>query len=272
MMAQAVSVLGRKVITALAVAGVLAVATGVAIVPATSHAAPAKGKAKKAVSLKEPAPIAAAPPLTPATVRFGLSVPETIRVFEKVIDDDHAKEYDDAEPGVQMERLKAEIEQKKLAFRSSLIEFNEPPSRYDATPFEGEFTYGNREAVLSIERKGRVQHMFFIRGRLWKLIDVYKLGKKTKWGEDFNKAVEVIEEKIGTPGRRLAPDAAAGRPFEEVDWADPNTRVRLVNWGSRLAIAYSERRTEQQLDALRTNKVAGKRPEEIDPSVKDALR
>ena len=50
----------------------------------------------------------------------------------------------------------------KAEFRRSWIEFGNLPTGVDASPLKGEYTYKNKEAMMSIQRGGKTRYFFFI--------------------------------------------------------------------------------------------------------------
>ncbi|MCC6528566.1 MAG: hypothetical protein IT373_38320, partial [Polyangiaceae bacterium] len=217
----------------------LGIALGVAAFGAAFDAGAAK-PTKDKVSAEAPTlPTAIA--LTPAKLAFGQKPLEVGAVYDPVIDADHLKELQDAQPGVQMDSLLAEIAEKKRLFRRTLLEFSKINTKWDSTPLATEYTYDNQEALMVYSRKGKTRYFFFIQNKLFKVIDELKLGEKSKYGPDFKSAVEVLNKVMGIEGRLRAPDAAAGRPFEEVDWRDSQTHVRAINWGDgKVGFAYED--------------------------------
>ncbi len=233
-------------------------------------AGPAGGKDKKKKDTAEPAKVEQPINQVPSSVTFGLSPKTTADAYDKIIDQEYVAEFDKVEPGVEMKQLEEKVQQEKDLIRKSLLLLDDPPTNLDGSNFEGEFTYHNKEAIMHADRSGKKRTLFFIRDKLWKIIDVYSLGEKAKFGPDFKTAVSKLEEITGIEGRALAAKAAEGRRFEEVDWADEKTHLRAINWGKKLAIAYVDRATEARLAQLRTAKEQKK--EEIDPAVKGVLR
>ena len=250
-------------------AGALIWTLGLAVValpPAEAKPAKSKpAKSKPAKSKKEqkaeeeraalaPAVIKRAPRLRPKGLKFGMSPKQVAKVYDSAIDNDYRARMKDVEPGVQMDRLKHEIEQRKLFFRRTLAEFDGKPNNLDATPFAGEFSNNNGEALMKISRRGRTRHLFFINNKLWKTIDVYALKDGGKWGADFATATKSIQKRLKVEGRSLPVDEKAGRAHAEVDWADFKTHLRVMDWGKQLAIGFVDRSTEANLAKLRRNK------------------
>lgn len=240
-------------------------------------AQPAKGAPAKAKpGDKKPAAAAAEAPTTkkavsiqPSELAWGIDKKRLAAIYDKVIDDDYKARYQKAQPGPQMDRLDAEVAEKKSEFRRSQIDFGTVPNGLDATPLRPEYTYNNKESMLEIERAGKTRYFFFINDKLWKIIDAVKLGEKSSWGKTFDEASAILNKHYGVDGRARAADEAAGRPFNELDWKDTQTQVRAVDWGGdAFAIAFQDSATVSQLPTLRKNKeTTGK---QVDAKVKDA--
>lgn len=248
------------------IGSIFAFSLGFALFTGSASAAPPAGKKKD----KNAEPAAVETPIHVEPVAFGADPKVVIAAYEKLIEKDFAPEFDKVEPGVEMRRLEEKMADEKEYMKKSLLPLDAPPTTLDGTPLVGEFSYGNQESVLRIERAGKKRTLFFIRGKLWKMLDVYALGSKSKFGANFQAATAKLEELTGVAGRALAANEAEGRRFEEADWADEKTHMRAINWGKQLAVAYVDRATESRLGELRTNKE--KKQEALDPAVKDVLR
>ncbi len=245
----------------------IVLSVGLALVASDAGAG---GKDKKKKDAAEPAQVEEPITFEPNGLSYGLAPKAVADVYGKVIDQDHAEELNDAQPGPELTRLENSIQEEKDHIRRSLLELDDPPSNLDGTAFEGEFSYHNKEAIMRAERAGKKRTLFFIRDKLWKIIDLYDLGPKAKFGADFKAATTKLEEILGVEGRALAAKPDEGRRFDEVDWADEKIHLRAIKWGKKLAVAYVERATEARLGELRKNKP--KKQEDIDPAVKDVLR
>ncbi len=199
--------------------------------------------------------LAKAPKLRPKGLKFGMTTEQVAKIYEKVIDQDYLPKWEDVEPGVQMQRLEREIEEKKMELRRDQIDFDGTPTGLEGTALQNEYTHNNKEALMRIPRKKKVRHFFFIQGGVWKVIDVYELGAKSRWGVDFNSAVEKLTKTLkGPEGMRLPADPSIGR-FEEVVWMDGKTLLRLINMGqSKFAIGYVNQKTAENISKLRKNK------------------
>lgn len=229
-----------------------------------------QSKEKKAEPAK-PAPSTKKPVnVWPSKLSWGQSSKQVGAVYAGIIDSDYKPQYKKVQPGVQMQQLDAEVEEKKNAFLRSHIEFGKTPTGFDATPLKGEYTYNNKESVMSISRNGKTRHLFFIGGRLWKIVDKHPLGEKSTWGKDFASAVGKLSKYYGVPGRVLAANPEAGRRFNEVDWQDQSTHLRAVEYSdTEFALIREDNQILPQLASLRSNTVAD--PNTIDPAVAAAL-
>lgn len=254
---------------------VLAIGLGLSVVGSASDAqAQAKGRGTKAAA---PAPVSAEPPdakktikMTPATLAWGMSPKQVAAVVDTVLDEDYKPLYQKVSPGVKMKALDAQLAEDKSAFRRSRIDFGKLPTGIDSTPLRGEYTYLNKESLMSLTRSGQTRHFFFIQDKLWKVIDEVKLGEGSPLGKTWEEAVIKHVKVFGVPGRVLEADYEKGRNATEVDWKDTATHVRLIQRGdTALAIAYEDRATLSNLAGLRPNKPAT--TDDIDPAVAAAI-
>jgi hypothetical protein len=170
-----------------------------------------------------------------------------------------------------MKALDAQLAEDKSAFRRSRIDFGKLPTGIDSTPLRGEYTYLNKESMLSLTRNGHARHFFFIQEKLWKIVDEFKLGEGSHLGKTWEEAVIKHVKVFGVPGRVLQADYEKGRNALEVDWKDTATHIRLIQRSdTALAVVYEDRATLSNLTALRPNKPAA--TDEIDPAVSAAIR
>jgi hypothetical protein len=192
------------------------------------------------------------------------------QVYDKVLDEDYKPLYKQVSPGVKMKALDAALAEEKGAFRRSRIDFGKVPTGLDATPLKGEYSYMNKESVMSITRKGQTRYLFFIQDKLWKIIDEHKLAEGAPYGKDFQAAVIKLAQTLGVPGRVLPPDPDKGRFMPEVDWKDAgNLFIARQRSDTAFAILVVDAATQANLANLRTNKPA--QDDGIDPAVAAAV-
>lgn len=254
------------------------VAVGLGCVIATSSGdALAQRKKKEAPA----APVVAAePPMTKKPIAlplegiaWGQSPKQVAAAIDKILDADYKPIYQKTSPGVKMKALDAQLEEDKSAFRRSRIDFGKLPTGIDSTPLKGEYTYMNKESLLTLTRKGQKTHFFFIQEKLWKVISEISLGDDSPYGKSFQEAVvKFVSPKLfGVPGRVLDVDYAKGRNAVEVDWKDASTHIRVIQRSdTALALAYEDLGTLGNLASLRSNKPVV--DDGIDPEVKAAIR
>lgn len=256
---------------------VLAIGLGLSAVTSASDVyAQGKGKAKK----EAPAPAAAAEApdtkkpivMDPSDLAWGMSPKQVAEVVDKVIH----KDYDailakTATGSVNARSLELQREENKNAFRRSRIDFGKLPTGIDATPLRGEYTYLNKESMMTLTRNGQNRYFFFIQDKLWKVIDEVKLGEGVREGKTWEEAVLKLVKKYGVPGRIQEADYDKGRNATEVDWKDTTTHIRAIQRGeAAVALAYEDRATLSNLPNLRQNKPAA--TDDIDPAVAAAIR
>ena len=256
---------GRKIWCAL-----LALGLGLAAAGASSDAlADAPKKNTKAA-----APAAPAEPATSKKdltfdlpgITWGQSVKLATAAVEKILDEDYKPLYAKVSPGVKMKQLDAALAEEKSTFARSRIDFGKIPVALDSGPLKGEFTYNNKEAKMELTRKGITFHFFFIQDKFWKLIADRKLGEKEPAGKDFADAVSKVAKDLGVAGRVRAADESKGLNYQEVDWKDAKTHLRVIDRGGDVAgFAYEDLATLGNLATLRANKPADN--DKLDPAV-----
>jgi hypothetical protein len=254
----------------------LATGLGLAAItlPSPAEAQP-KGKAKKEAPK---AAVAADAPLTknPIKVDFGalawgMSPKQVGDIVDKLLDEAYRPLFQKVSPGVKMKALEAQLYEEKNAFRRSRLEFGKLPLGTDATPLRGEYTYLNKESMMTLSREGKTRAYFFIQDRLWKIVDEHKLSEKSPYGKDFAAVAGKLAEKLGVAGRALPADPAKGRYADEVDWRDSANHLRLVKRGDEaLALIVEDNGTVANLASLRSNKPVDENA--VDPGVSAAMR
>lgn len=254
---------------------ILAAGLGVSVIAGATDVQAQRGKKPKAA---QPAPPPTEPPLTkqavalsPKGIAWGMTVKQLSEMYDRTIDEDFRAEYKKASPGVQMKRLDAMVAEQKSQFRRSRVDFGALPTTVDATPLKGEYTYNNKEALLTVERNGTTRHLFFIQDHLWKIIDEHKLSDDSPYGKDFQAAVVKLSSVFGVPGRVLPPDPAKGQYVTVVDWKDGRSHFRAIERSdTSFALAYEDLDTLARLASLRPNQPADDGL--IDPAVADVVR
>jgi hypothetical protein len=242
---------------------------------AASTVLAAGGTPKKDAAAAAPAPAGPAPSVKKsidfpiAGLAWGMTPKQVAAAIDKLIDDDYRPLYKETQPGVKMKALDAQVAEDKSQFLRGKIDFGTLPTGIDGTPLRGEYSYRNKEALMTLNRKGHATHFFFIQEKLWKVIDEVKLGDAGALGKTFPEVAIKLSTKHGVPGRVLPADAT--RATMEIDWKDTNTHLRVIERNdTALAIAYEDIGTVANLASLRVNKPA--QEEGIDPSVAAIMR
>lgn len=244
-------------------------------VPAAAHPPHVLGAPKAKAGARAEPPIVEITKkvkLSPAGLRFGMSVEEVSKLYEKVLEDEFVPLYQNVEPGPRMNELDAELADRKQLVMRNKLDFGSLPSGLDNTPLAREYTYNNGESMTQIKlRSGIQRYFFFMGGHLWKVYDIHKLGKKSKLGEDFDAVVAALQKQFGKGPRSRKADPSLGRNFDQVDWADKETIVRIIDHGGgNIGLVYVDRKIEQNIDKYRTNK--GSKGEAVDRDVSDVTR
>jgi len=182
------------------------------------------------------------------------------------------KEYDPrlakTQPGVQMDAVEADRENRKTAFAGSFVEFRDTPTGYDATGVKDEYTYRNHESIMSVDKDGKRRFLFFIGSppseRLWKIYDEIPLKAGGLYGATYADAVAKLQGSVGAPPRFTA--ATATRPVT-CDWQDSGTHLRADDRSGDgvIGIVLEDKRTLGALPQLRAVKAVD--PLALDPAI-----
>ena len=204
--------------------------------------------------------------------KWGITHLEVISTFNKLgglLDQDFDPLLRRAQPGLQQQALEADRDNKKAAIERSYLRFV-TPTGYDSTGIKGEYSYGNNEAILFVERQGKKRYFFFMGTepgeRLWKIYDEIPLSSTGPLGKTFAEAVNRVQGILGVAGRTRAQDPSSGLDYTSVDWQDGATHLRVLDRGKNLVgVVLEERATLNALPQLRSNK--GDDPLAMDPSI-----
>jgi len=233
--------------------------------------AQAKKKAPAAPMMMGPATAKKPIAIEPASLKWGMTTKQVGTAIDAQLDEAYKPLYQKVSPGVRMRELDAQLLEEKNTFRRSKIEFGKLPTAVDNGPLRGEYSYLNKEWMLSLTRDGKTRYFFFIQDKLWKIIDEIKLAKGGPLGATFQESAVKLSTAYGTAGRVIPPNPDLGMFSTVIDWKDATTHVRLIERGeAAIAIAYEESATLQNLDSLRPNKP--KQEDAIDPAVAAAIR
>lgn len=235
----------------------LATTFGLAAMSAATDAVAEKKKKPEAAAPAGPALAVKPIQIPPASVnlRWGLTIKETAKLIDGMLDAEYKPVYQATSPGVKMRQLDLRVAEEKAIFRRSQIDFGNLPVALDSTPLKDEYTYRNKESMLTLARKGEKRQFFFIQDRLWKIIDEIDLSEKSPYGKTFTEAAVKLSTTFGAAGRITPPDPAKNVYVTVVDWKDATTHVRLIErHEAAAAIAYEDNATLGNIDALRPNK------------------
>lgn len=202
-------------------------------------------------------------------LRWGMTKEEVVKAHTAVggiLWKEYDKKLATASVGPQMKALEQERDSSMRAFERTWVEFEGTPTGYDASGLRPEYSYRNKEALLQLQRGGKVRYFFFFNNRLWKLYDAVPFAGGTI-GKTFADAVNMTNSKLGVAGRIIAPDPAQGRTQTQVDWRDQSSHMRLVDRAGEglTGIVLEELATVGNLGSLRAVKEAN--PLEMDPTI-----
>jgi len=184
------------------------------------------------------------------------------------------REYDPrlakTQPGVAMESIEADRENRKTAFAGSFLEFKDIPTGYDATGVKDEYTYQNHESVMSVDKDGKRRFLFFIGSppseHLWKIYDEVPLRAGGTYGASYPAAVAQLQASVGAAPRVVTP-APGSTKLVSSDWQDAVTHVRVDDRSGDgvVGVVLEDKRTLAALPQLRAVKPVD--PLALDPSI-----
>ena len=209
--------------------------------------------------------------IKPKGLRWGLSLKEVSKLYEKVLEREFRPLYKRVQPGVKMEALDEELRIKKGLIRRSHVKFGATPTGVDYTALKGEYTYRNKESMSHLVlRSGVKRHFFFFDNKLWKVYDEFKLKKGSALGTSYESAVSKLTKKFKRKPRMRKGGGEDGPKFTENDWADGTTVVRVVDreYEKIVGIVYVDEGVLDRIDSYRTNKADD--PHAIDKDVERA--
>jgi hypothetical protein len=194
--------------------------------------------------------------LAPKGMRWGLSLENIAKLYDKQFDDEFTPLYKKAQPGQEMQMLDAELAEKKGILRRSRIEFGRLPTGVDQGPLKGEYSYNNGESMSRVTLKnGTERYVFFFSDKLWKIYDEHKQRAGGSLGANYKEALQILTKRFGIPPVMSEPDYKAGRNFQEAQWKDAQTIIRAINREPVLAMVYVDRNVQNNIATYRKNKV-----------------
>ncbi len=203
-------------------------------------------------------------------LHWGMSHQEVTDAYngpDGLLDRDYAPQIAHLQPGVQMQQVEADKENRKTNFTRSYAQFLDTPTGYDLSPLHLEYTYRNEEAIQKIYKDGKTRYFFYIKDRLWKLYDEVPVKADGPLGGTYQDVVKKLDGLFGVPARVRGPDAPHEIERTTADWQDPLTHLRAIDRSNEhlVGIVLEEKRTLANLATLRANKAPD--PFAIDPSI-----
>ena len=248
---------------------------GVASFAADPKKPPAKEQKDQGPQV-DAAPVGAAMGALRDGFRWGISPQEVIDAHAKGTSSILWKDYDERllkmHPGPEQTQVEHERDALMESFRTRAhTKFERSGSGWESSPIRGEYSVGNHESLLLVERKGRRRFFFFISDKLWKIYDEYALVPNgpfgATWAEAYQKAFGLAG---GVPGRAMAAEPAKGRHYQAIDWKDSESRpnyLRLIDRSSErfVGVVITDFETERTLANLRSHHEVD--PMDLDPGV-----
>ncbi len=105
------------------------------------------------------------------------------------------------------------------------------------TALKSEYTYRNDEALETVFREGRRRYFFFIKDKLWKIMDEMPLRADGPLGGSFQDAVGKLNAAMGVGARIRPADQSQGLDRTTADWQDAKTHVRALDRSGESIVA-----------------------------------
>jgi len=255
----------RATSAAAAVTAGLALSISLASLAATPKAAPAPAA--------DPPNVGSLSPVI-SGFKWGVNHAEVVRIYNTtggLFDVEYDPILAKMQPGVKMQALEADRENRKSAFASSFLEFKDTPTGYDVTGLKGEYTYRNHEEIMNVDKDGKRRYFFFIGAppgeRLWKIYDEIPLNSSGSLGTTYQEAVTKLNTTLGVAARIRTADPNQGMFFMTADWQDGTSHMRAVDRSFEhiVGVVLEDRQTLSALSGLRAIKPDD--PLAMDPSI-----
>jgi hypothetical protein len=209
-------------------------------------------------------------------LHWGLSHQEVTDAYNNpggYFDREYAPQLGRLQPGVAMQQLEADRDNRKANFMRAYSPFLDTPTGYDLTAIHSEYTYRNEEAIQPIFKDGKKRFFFYIRDKMWKVYDEIPLKADGMLGATYQEAVAKMGAILAVPGRTRAANPATHDPdITTTDWQDGTTHLRLVDRSGEhvVGIVLEDRATLNSLASLRKNKPMDF--SDVDPSISAVTR
>jgi hypothetical protein len=197
-------------------------------------------------------------PLLQKEIHWGMNHLEVVNEYNRptgLFDREYAPQMAKLQPGVQMDEVTADRENRKSNFAHAYNEFLDTPTGYDLTPLKSEYTYENGEALQKLYKDGKTRFYFYIKDHLWKIYDEVPLKADGPLGESFQGAVARLGGILGATARVRAA-GTQGLERTTADWQDSSTHLRVVDLSAEhmVGVVLEDKRTLANLASLRSNK------------------
>ena len=194
--------------------------------------------------------------ISPERLHWGLSLQQVAKIYDDEFDVQYRSVYQRTDPGVDMQSLDAEVNERKALIRRTRVDFGLTPTGVNQGPLKGEYSYNNGESMARTQLAGGTQRFFFFfNDKLWKVYDEYKLGSKL--GTSWSSAVAALTEMLGGEPKTQPADPQQGRSFDEAIWTTPAMQIRAINreYQKIVAVAYADRSIQDDLASHRPNRL-----------------
>ena len=201
-------------------------------------------------------------------LQWGMSVKKVFSIFESKIREKYEEQMRAAQGDLLAEdRIRAKMHRELNEVKNSYVEFNGQTTGYESHMVDVEFTHNNHEAMMVWDAGKYVEYLFFIEGRFWKRVRLFRIDKLG--GITLGDFTASMEQVLGCKGAEILDQEGK---LLQIVWRDADTYVSVLDgskffgvYGLRLSSAV----TETYLSKLRTRR--DKSSGSVDTSVSSTI-
>jgi|GEM_PF-5403069 len=185
-------------------------------------------------------------------LQWGMSIKKVYKIFEDKIVAKYAEQLKSTAGDLLAEDRIRSMQMRELrTLKESFVFFEGQTTGYESNIVYKEFTHNNDESMLVWDAEKFVEYLFFINGRFWKRLRLFRMDQVQ--GLDFHSFLASIEEVMGGPGKEFV-DREGN--LDRITWRDATTYVDIIDGESFYGVyglRFTSAVTQTHVAKLRTN-------------------
>jgi hypothetical protein len=186
-------------------------------------------------------------------LKWGMTVKKVFSIFEAQIKQKYEPKLKDVSGDLLAEdQIRTKMIKELQKLKKSYVKFNGQTTGYEAHMIDVEFTHNNNESMLVWDADQFVEYLFFINGRFWKRLRLFRVDKLK--GITFEEFLNTLKDRFGCKGQEFKNKDGV---LEKVTWRDKDSYAAVID-GSKFygvyGIRYSCAITETYIKKLRRNR------------------